>query len=403
MSAEPAAEREAYVARRVREEIGRPFSLTQGDLSRVHLIRLGSREHVLLITQHHIISDGWSVKNMFADLKRAFLAHQNREPLQVSELPLTYIDYARWFNSDRFLDYHAEFKPFWVDRLGGSPEVHGLPLDKPRPAHQDSGGELVFSTIDNDLWESFKRLCQRHSTSNFIGLHALFALLMVRQSGEKEVVIGTPLAYRERHEIESLVGFFVNTLVLRTQLSGKPSFVDYLQQCREEDLAAFDHQLYRFEALAEAIGADRTTAINPIFQIMLVYQAKVDFNDLIPGCQLVEETSPVLPAKTDISVKVTELMDSVRVDWLFATALFERETIQAFADRLLHLMRAVVAAPRPTSGNCRWKRAPTRRRWPRRLPICRRITRAATPCSAISSGGPRSCRTHWRSATARNR
>lgn len=345
VSAEPDVEREAYVARRVREEIGRPFSLTQGDLSRVHLIRLGSREHVLLITQHHIISDGWSVKNMFADLKRAFLAHQNREPLKVSQLPLTYIDYARWFNSDRFLDYHAEFKPFWVDRLGGSPEVHGLPLDKPRPAHQASGGELVFSTIDNALWESFKRLCQRHNTSNFIGLHALFALLMVRQSGEKEVVIGTPLAYRERHEIEPLVGFFVNTLVLRTQLEGRPNFIDYLQQCREEDLAAFDHQLYRFEALAEAIGADRTTAINPIFQIMLVYQAKVDFNDLIPGCQLVEETSPVLPAKTDISVKVTELMDSVRVDWLFATALFERETIQALADRLLHLMRAVVAAP----------------------------------------------------------
>jgi non-ribosomal peptide synthetase component F len=168
---------------------------------------------------------------------------------------------------------------------------------------------------------------------------------MVRQSGEKEVVIGTRSPIASATRSESLVGFFVNTLVLRTQLSRKPSFVDYLQQCREEDLAAFDHQLYRFEALAEAIGADRTTAINPIFQIMLVYQAKVDFNDLIPGCQLVEETSPVLPAKTDISVKVTELMDSVRVDWLFATALFERETIQAYADRLLHLMRAVVAAP----------------------------------------------------------
>ncbi len=311
----------------------------------MHLIRLGSHEHVLLITQHHIVSDGWSVKNMFADLKRAFLAHQNWEPLSVPELPLSYLDYAHWFNSPRFLDYHAEFKPFWVDRLGGSPEVHGLPLDKPRPAHQASGGELVFSTIDNGLWESFKRLCQRHNTSNFIGLHALFALLMVRQSGEKEVVIGTPLAYRELHEIESLVGFFVNTLVLRTQLSGKPSFADYLQQCREEDLAAFDHQLYRFEAMTEAIVADRTAAINPIFQIMLVYQAKVGFNDFIPGCQLVEETSPVLPAKTDISVKVTELMDSVRVDWLFATALFERETIQAYADRLVHLMRAVVAAP----------------------------------------------------------
>lgn len=132
VSQQPQADREAYVARRVREEIGRPFSLTKGDLSRVHLIRLGSHEHVLLITQHHIVFDGWSVKNMFADLKRAFLAHQNREPLSVPELPLSYLDYAHWFNSPHFLDYHAEFKPFWVDHLGGSPEVHGLPLDKPR-------------------------------------------------------------------------------------------------------------------------------------------------------------------------------------------------------------------------------------------------------------------------------
>lgn len=345
VSKRPVAEREAYVARRVREEIERPFSLTRGDLTRVHLIRVQPREHVLLITQHHIISDGWSVKNLFADLKPAFLAFQAGQAHTPAPLALNYLDYAHWFNSPRFLDYHAEFRPFWVERLQGSPEVHGLPLDKPRPAHQESGGELVFSTIDNGLWARFKRLCQRHNTSSFIGLHALFALLMVRQSAERELVIGTPLAYRERHEIESLVGFFVNTLVLRTRIEGNPSFIDYLQQCREEDLAAFDHQLYRFEALAEAIGADRTTAINPIFQIMLVYQAKVDFDDLIPGCRMVEETSPVLPAKTDISVKVTELMESVRVDWLFATALFERETIEAYADRLLHLMEAVLEAP----------------------------------------------------------
>src|SRR5690606_1320843 len=191
----------------------------------------------------------------------------------------------------------------------------------------------------------FKQLCQQHSTSPFIGLHALFALLLARHSGERDIVVGTPLAYRERADIESLLGFFVNTLVLRTRIPEQQAFSDYLWQCRQDDLAAFDHQLYRFEALTEALGMDRHTAINPIFQIMLVYQARVDFNDLTPGWTAVEETAPVLPAKTDISVKVTELMDSVRVDWLYATALFERSSVEGYASRLLSLLQAVVEDP----------------------------------------------------------
>ncbi|MEL7559135.1 amino acid adenylation domain-containing protein [Stutzerimonas chloritidismutans] len=336
---------EERVAQRVREEIERPFDITSGQLTRVTLLVLGEREHVLMINQHHIISDGWSVKNMFADLKTAYLAYQNREPVVWDEPALTYIDYARWFNSPLFRDYHAQFKPFWAERLAGIPDVHSLPLDNPRPAQPGSGGEVVFSTIDNTLWDRFKGLCQQHNTSPFIGLHALFALLLARHCGERDIVIGTPLAYRERADIEPLVGFFVNTLVLRTQLPEQQRFVDYLQQCRTDDLEAFDHQLYRFEALSEALGMDRHTAINPIFQIMLVYQARVDFNDLIPGCDAVEETSPVLPAKTDISVKVTELMDSVRVDWLYATALFERSSVDGYASRLLNLLEAVVEEP----------------------------------------------------------
>ncbi|KHN49490.1 non-ribosomal peptide synthetase [Pectobacterium fontis] len=344
-SALPEAEREARLQQQVKAEISRPFDLTAGDLTRVRLVKMSERVHILMITQHHIISDGWSVKNMFADFKPAFLACQNCQPYPVEPTALNYIDYAHWFNSASFLDYHNEFKPFWVERLTGIPEVHSLPLDKPRPAHQNSGGEVIFSAINNDLWDKFKRLCQRYNTSNFIGLHAVFSLLLARISGEKDIVIGSPLAYRERPDIEDVVGFFVNTIVLRTQLQDSQSFVDYLQYCREQDLSAFDHQLYRFEALSETIGSDRTTAINPIFQVMLVYQAKVDFNDLIPGCDAEEETSPVLPAKTDISVKVTELMGEVRLDWLFATALFERQTIQYYADRFIRLIEAVVEAP----------------------------------------------------------
>jgi amino acid adenylation domain-containing protein/non-ribosomal peptide synthase protein (TIGR01720 family) len=341
----PEGEREAVLLQWVIDDVNRPFDLNQGQLTRVDVVKLDDELHILMLTQHHIISDGWSVKNMFADFKQAFLSYQNQQLMPVVPTARTYIDYANWFNSLAFQDYHAEFKPFWVERLAGIPEVHSLPLDKPRPAAHDNDGELVFSSIDNALWDKFKRLCQQHSTSNFIGLHAVFSLLMARLSDEKDIVIGTPLAYRERHDIEDVVGFFVNTIVLRTQLGEQQRFVDYLQYCREQDLSAFDHQIYRFESLSEAIGTDRTTAINPIFQIMLVYQAKVDFNDLIPGCGAVEEPSPILPAKTDISLKVTELVDGVRLDWLFSKGIFEKTTIERYAGHFLRLLTAAVEHP----------------------------------------------------------
>ncbi|OOE55436.1 non-ribosomal peptide synthetase [Salinivibrio kushneri] len=337
--------REKALLRRVEEDIYQSFDLEKGGLTRVELIRLDEEEHLLMLTQHHIISDGWSVKNMFADFKQAFLAYQNNQLAPLKPTDVNYIDYAHWLNSLAFRDYHQEFRPFWVERLKGIPEVHALPLDKPRPASHNNDGALVFSTISLTKWQQFQRLCQQNSCSYFIGLHAIFSLLMARLGGEKDVVIGTPLAYRERGDIEDVVGFFVNTIVLRTQLDEHATFIDYLQYCREQDLAAFDHQLFRFESLSEAIGADRTTAHNPIFQIMLVYQAKVDFNDLIPGCGAIEEPSPVLPAKTDLSLKVTELVDGVRLEWLYSKGIFEHQTIARFADMFLRLLDGILAAP----------------------------------------------------------
>ncbi|WP_046218922.1 non-ribosomal peptide synthetase [Photobacterium halotolerans] len=339
------ATREQALLKMVEEDIYRPFDLEQGGLTRVELVKLGEAEHLLMLTQHHIISDGWSVKNMFADFKQAFLAYQNNQQQPVKPTAVNYIDYAHWLNSPAFRDYHEEFRPFWVERLKGIPEVHALPLDKPRPASHNNDGALVFSEISLPKWQQFQRLCQQNSSSYFIGLHAVFSLLMARLGGDNDVVIGTPLAYRERADIEDVVGFFVNTIVLRTQLDEHLSFSDYLRYCREQDLVAFDHQLFRFESLSEAIGADRTTALNPIFQIMLVYQAKVDFNDLIPGCGAVEEPTPVLPAKTDLSLKVTELVDGVRLEWLYSKGVFEHQTVARFAQMFLTLLDGILAAP----------------------------------------------------------
>ncbi|WP_045855524.1 non-ribosomal peptide synthetase [Teredinibacter purpureus] len=329
----------------LQKTVTEPFDLEVGQLTRVQLVMLGEQEAVLMLTQHHIVSDGWSIKTLFSDIKLAYSAYQNNQPNPLKPTALTYLDYARWFNTPAFLDYHQQFETFWADRLQSMPDIHSVPLDKPRPASADTTGELVTSHLDAELWARFNQFCRRSNASSFIGLHAVFSLLLARLSGEHDIVIGSPLAYRERAEIEEVVGFFVNTIVLRTVLPSQQAFADYLSNVREQDLEAFDHQLYRFESLSELIGADRTTAVNPLFQIMLVYQARVDFNDLIPGCGAVEEHSNLLPAKTDLSVKATELASGVRLDWLYCTALWETETVQQYSVYFERLLRSVVQRP----------------------------------------------------------
>ncbi|MFC3034654.1 amino acid adenylation domain-containing protein [Pseudoalteromonas fenneropenaei] len=327
------------------EDIRAPFELTAGQLTRIKLLRLADQDYVLMFTQHHIISDGWSVKNLFSSIKACFIAHQKGQVATLPAPAINFIDYATWERSANFLDYHQCFKAFWLDRLAGMPELHTLPTDKPRPAVLSSKGEVFYSYIDNQTWQQFKQLCLSQGATVFMGVHALFALIFARFSIEPDIVIGTPVAYRERPDVDDLIGFVVNTLILRTSLDDSHSFLAYLKYIRDQDLAAFDHQIYRFEQLIDDLGLERSAAANPIFQIMIVYQALVDFNDLIPGVCAKDQLLTELPAKTDISIKLAETQNSVRIEWLYSTDVFVGDTFKVMASCLNTLLHSALQAP----------------------------------------------------------
>lgn len=345
LTALPADTQQQQLQQLLSLDIRAPFDLSSGQLSRVQLIKLKPEEHVLVFTQHHLISDGWSIKRLFLRLRELMRAYQQGERQLPAPAALTFIDYARFERSSACSDYQAMFLPYWLEKLAGISALHSIPTDYPRPAVLSSAGEVHFSYLANPQWQQFKQLCLSHGATAFIGVHALVALVLHHYSRDNDLVIGTPIAARDRADVDELIGFFVNTLVLRSQLDQSLSFSEFLQQILAVDLAAFDHQLQRFEALPEALALDRSPSANPLFQIMLIYQAMVEFDELLPGITGRDQMLPDLPAKTDLAIKLTETPEHVRIEWLFSTDLFAAPTLQAMAQLLQLCFDQLLAEP----------------------------------------------------------
>ncbi|RVU34493.1 hypothetical protein EOE67_14690 [Rheinheimera riviphila] len=332
-------------------DIRAPFDLTSGQLSRVVLIKLTPTEHVLVFTQHHLISDGWSIKKLFGRLRQLMAAYQQGERQMPAPPALTFIDYARFERSSACTDYQALFLPYWQQQLAGISALHSIPTDYPRPAVLSSAGQVHFSYLPNARWQQFKQLCQQQGATAFIGVHALIALLLHHYSRDNDLLIGTPIAARDRSDVDELIGFFVNTLLLRTQLDQQLGFVQFLQYVLATDLAAFDHQIQRFEVLPEALQLARSPSANPLFQIMLIYQAMVEFDELLPGIKGRDQVLPDLPAKTDLAIKLTETPEHVRIEWLFSTDLFALPTLEAMATALELCFDQLLADPQRPIGH----------------------------------------------------
>lgn len=329
-------------------DIKTAFDLTSGQLTRVQLLRLSDAEHLLIFTQHHLISDGWSIKKLFERIRQYMRAYQAGERAWPAPAQLTFIDYARFEQSDAYRNYHQLFLPYWLHQLAGISAIHSIPTDYARPAQLSSQGQVYFSYLDTQAWQQFKQFCVQQGATAFIGVHALTALVLHQFSVEPDVVIGTPIAARDRADVDDLIGFFVNTLVLRSHYDANQSFTEFLQHILQIDLAAFDHQIQRFELLPEALQLARTPAANPLFQIMLIYQALVEFDELLPGIKGRDQLLPDLPAKTDLAIKFTETPEHVRVEWLFSTDLFSASTIASMANMANVLFaQALTAADRP--------------------------------------------------------
>ncbi|MFQ3459756.1 amino acid adenylation domain-containing protein, partial [Bradyrhizobium sp. UFLA01-814] len=326
-----------------REEARTPFDLARGPLIRGRLIRISDEEHVLLLTQHHIVSDGWSLGVLAHELSQLYRAFVAGEGDPLPPLAIQYPDYAAWqrqWLSGARLQRQAQY---WRNNLSGAPARLALPTDRPRPAQQSFAGATVPIVIDAELTRELKRLGLQQGTTLFMTVLAGWAAVLSCLSGQDDLAIGVPSANRGRREIEELIGFFVNTLVLRLDLSGEPSVSELLARTRRTVLGAQEHQDLPFEQVVEIVQPPRALDHTPLFQVMLAWQNNAAGTFGLPGLMVEAAADGFDQVKFDLELSLGEQGEVIAGTLGYATALFDRATIERQRGYLLALLRAMVA------------------------------------------------------------
>ncbi len=341
----PAAAREPELQRLLAADLGLGFDLDTGPLLRVRLVRLAGDDHALLLTMHHIVSDGWSTGVLSRELAALYEAFSAGLPPRLPELPVQYPDYAAW-QRDRLQGERLEERVgYWRERLAGAPPLLELPADRPRPAVRTNRGENLRFAWPAAVVEPLKAVAAEQGGSLFMGLLAAFQALLARLSGQEDVAVGTFAGNRGRVELEGVIGFFINTLALRTDLSGEPSFREALGRVREVTLGAYTHQEIPFEKLLESLALPRDTSRTPIFQTMLVLQ-----NFPQERIELSRISLEPLPFRThrsnfDLTLWMMEEGGGLACDAEYSTDLFDEATVARMTGYLRRLIAAAAADP----------------------------------------------------------
>ena len=338
-------EREDEARRLAREEADKPFDLRQGPLFRTALIRLGKYDHVLLLTLHHIVSDGWSMGVLYRELSALYQAFANEEPSPLADLPIQYADFAVWQRDWLRGEVLENQLSYWKKQLDGIPAVLNFPTDRPRPARQSYRGARQSIELSSELTQGLKTLSRKEGVTLYMTLLAAFQILLHRYTGQDDIVVGSPIANRNRIEIEGLIGFFVNTLVLRTDHSGNPTFRELLRRVRETALEAYAHQDLPFEKLVEELRPDRDLSRSPLFQAMFVFQnapvGELNCKGLnVSPMRMAGETT-----KFDLTLSVNEGAPGLRAGLQYRTDLFDDATITRFLGHFKILLEGIVANP----------------------------------------------------------
>ncbi len=337
------------------EEALRPFDLEHGPLLRGTLLRLGTEEHAALLSMHHIVSDGWSSSVLIRELGAlypAMSAGGAGQPSLLPELPVQYADFAVWQRGWLQGEALESRLRYWRERLAGAPPVLDLPADRPRPAVAGVRGGLCRHELGADLTADLQVFGRRQGTTLFMTLLAAFKALLYRSTGQEDLLVGTPIANRNRAEIEDLIGFFVNTLVLRSDLSGGPSFRELAGRIRSEALAAYAHQELPFERLVEELSPERSLAYTPLFQVMVVLQNTPAGELALPGLTLapLDTAGGERSAKHDLTLFLEPAGESLDAAFVFRRDLFDRPTVERLLGHFINLLRAAVADPESPVG-----------------------------------------------------
>ncbi|MET0316098.1 MAG: amino acid adenylation domain-containing protein, partial [Rhodococcus fascians] len=330
------------------------FDVTADVPVRAQLFEITPTEHVLTIVVHHISADGWSLGPLARDVMIAYAARTEWESPAWVPLPVQYADYTLWQRAvlgseDDASSLISQQVAYWKSTLDGLPDQLDLPTDRPRPARQSFGGGTVEFEIEPRIHAGLLDLGRERNASLFMVVHAALAVLLARLSGTEDIVVGTPVAGRGEQALDDVVGMFVNTLVLRTDVDGHESFNDLLAHAREAALGAFAHSDIPFERLVEVLNPSRSTARHPLFQVMLSFENLGPTHLDLPALSIDSLDLDVAVAKFDLQLTLTERLtsdgdaDGLAAEFTYATDLFDESTIQAFADRFLHVLGAVIS------------------------------------------------------------
>ncbi|MCA2718480.1 non-ribosomal peptide synthetase [Microcystis sp. M169S2] len=326
-------------------EAEKPFNLAQDCLFRATLFVRSPLEYHLLVTMHHIVSDGWSIGVFFQELTHLYAVYNQGLPSSLTPIKIQYADFAVWQRNWLQGEILSNQLNYWRKQLANAPAFLPLPTDRPRPAIQTFIGSHQEFKLSQPLSQKLNQLSQKHGVTLFMTLLAAFATLLYRYTGQADILVGSPIANRNRKEIEGLIGFFVNTLVLRLSLDNDLSFQNLLNHVREVSLASYAHQDLPFEMLVEALHPQRDLSHTPLFQVMFVLQntpvADLELKN-VKVCPLPMENKT---AKFDLTLSMENLEEGLIGVWEYNTDLFNGSTIERMSGHFVTLLEDIVAAP----------------------------------------------------------
>ncbi|MBM7114472.1 non-ribosomal peptide synthetase [Archangium primigenium] len=345
LRAQPEARSDAALTQRLARVAQQPFSLAHGPLLRVRLVRLEAERGVVLVVMHHIISDGWSINVLLREFAALYAGQLAGAPVALAPLPIQYADYAHWQRAGQGRDALAEDLAFWTAHLGSRPPPLRLPTDRPRPSVLTHAGALLSGRWSPALLQGLQETSRRSGRTLFMTLLAAFQALLHRYTGQRTVIVGTPIAQRTRAETEGLIGCFVNTLALRADVDPARSFADFADDVGRAVLSAFTHQALPFDVLVEQLGVERDLSQSPLVQVLFALQNTPGGPVELPGLRMSPLEVPTGTARFELSVALSEEPDGLAYTFEYNTDLFQPETMRRLARAFEVLLEGVVQAP----------------------------------------------------------
>jgi amino acid adenylation domain-containing protein len=340
--------RMAAAERIARDQATKPFDLAKDQIMRVAVIQLADDDHVLHIDSHHIAFDGWSRDVLFRELSALYREYSGGAPAELPALPIQYADYAIWEREYLSGDRLAKLLGYWREQLGDAEFVLELPTDFPRPSVPGVGGVTDKVTLWPELHAAIKALGRQHEATVYMTLLAAYTTVLHRYTGQRDVLVGSPIAGRSRSETEGLIGYFANTIVQRARFAGDPTFGELLTQVRESALGAYDHQEIPFEKLVLELQGGQQLSHSPLFQVVFTMLGGGG-GDTGPVKIGDAEVQPFGTddgvTKFDLTLFMTERADSLTLTLRARSDLFSEATVKRMLDHLRRVLEAAVANP----------------------------------------------------------